>query len=343
MSMKNPSNNAMITKLKIMYSKRISAGDYSRFLRYSSIREIVDALKSMPSYAKFFADFDAAHFDIDKFKKSINSLVFADFETIMRYNRALLCNFYKYIVIRNEVRSIIRAILSVISANSRDIFFDTPPFLASKSRIDFSKLRNSRTYDQILDAVSNTKYSRILQKYAPGLGNKTFDFIGIEIALQNFLHSSCIEITRTSSHGELTRFLKNYIDLKNFVLIYRMKNFYDFDPKTIMSRLLKNGNVSQNKLIGIVNCSKKDVVSKIRETRIGYKWFENDLQFIDNIPNKMRLEWCKKQMCNSFDMITVIFSYIILAEIEVSDLLCLVEGMQNGFSGDEIRKNIIAL
>lgn len=333
----------LITKLKLMRAGRISSSDYKHLLACGSALEIVNFLKRKQGYSQVLSGLNSNFFDIASFKSTLKALMMSDFETIMRYDLAISGDFHKYIITRIEIRRIIDAVLSVKSKNFSDVVHNVTPFLCSKSNLNFGKLAVSRTYAEILEAVSNTKYYKILQKFIQKNTDEEFNFAGIEVSLQNFLYELCFEIAEKSKQPEFVSYFKDYIDLKNLVMIYRMKKFYDLNDKFMISYLLDGGNISQKKFLEFLKYDVNVIIDKFREEPIGKKWFKENLNFIDNIPNQMRFNWCRHQISHSNKAITLAFSFVILDEIEMSNILCIVHGLESNFSVDEISKNIIGI
>ena len=138
---------------------------------------------------------------------------------------------------------------------------------------------------------------------------------GIETALYNYLYEIVFGIIKKYVKGnaqkELMDFFNDYIDLNNLVRIVRMRKFYDLSSKYIFSGLTKYGSFSDYQLKAFINSpSDKQMMSDMKNTKLGRKWFSKGLDIIDKVPINMRYNWCKHNIRFSISPPIVLMSYI---------------------------------
>ncbi|MDO4504108.1 MAG: V-type ATPase subunit, partial [Clostridia bacterium] len=87
----------------------------------------------------------------------------------------------------------------------------------------------------------------------------------------------------------------------------------------------------------------KQIMSDIKNTNRGRKWFSKGLDIIDKVPINMRYNWCKHNIRFSISPPIVLMSYIFLKEIEILNIINIIEGIKYRMPSEKIKQMLIGV
>ena len=112
----------------------------------------------------------------------------------------------------------------------------------------------------------------------------------------------------------------------------------------MMAGLINHGTLSRDDLFKFISCrNSKQMMTDIKNTKMGKKWFSKGLDIIDKVPINMRFDWCRHNIRFSVSPPIVLISYIFLKEVEILNLTNIIEGVKYGMPPEEIKKMLIGL
>lgn len=340
------SANAVLSKSRAIYGKRIKTKDYKALTVCKNVSEVVANLKNNTYYAKILQNINENNVYRIHLENAIKQDLFYVFEKLGRYDLSVSEHFFDYILTRFEVELIIKSLTTVSAAKNFDVnSISTLSLLQKRSKINFAELENAVTYDDLLKSVKNTFYEKILVSFKPD-HNEKINLVGIETALYTHLYKIAFDVIERHTKGKAKETLKKlfnlYIDLTNLVRIIRTKKFYSFSEDYILTLLLPFGNINKKTLESYVKISDpKKLLDDIKSSKIGLKWFCKDLDIVDKIPKNMRFLESRRNIRFSISPPVVFMSYIFLHEIEISNIINIIEGVRYKLPQEEIEKLLI--
>ena len=340
-------SNSVLSKARAMYGKRMRDKNYDELLACRNTIDIVSYLKRKTSYASILSSVNenSAHrFDIEQ---KLKYKLFVDFESLGRYDISVGEHFFEYIITRAEIEQLMHSLMLLAAGKSGEYIHTIPEFFYSHTKVDLVSLKNIKSYDEFLTTVKKSYYYKILLPFKPAKGER-INLTGIETALYNYLYEIVFGIIKKYVKGidkkELMEFFNDYIDLNNLIRIVRMRKFYDLSAEYISSGLTKYGSFSDYQLKAFINSpSDKQMMSDMKNTKLGRKWFSKGLDIIDKVPINMRYNWCKHNIRFSISPPIVLISYIFLKEIEILNIINVIEGIKYRMPSEKIKQMLIGV
>ena len=121
-----------------------------------------------------------------------------------------------------------------------------------------------------------------------------------------------------------------------------MRKFYDLEPEYMISALISHGTLGEDKLKKFIfSPNTKQMMSDMKNTKMGKKWFSRGLDVIDKVPLNMRFDKCRHNIRFSMSPPIVLMSYIFLKEIEIINITNIIEGIKYRLPSEEIKKMLI--
>ena len=338
-------SNAVLSKARAMYGKRISPKNYEELLACRNISDIVAYLKRKTNYTDVLSKINENHVHRRELEASLKSKLFIDFETLARYDISVGEHFYEYLISRAEIEQFMKALMLMSAGKCKKDNLDIPEFFLGHTKVDLRGLSNVQTYDDLLKAVKNSVYFKLLSKFKPKEG-ESLNITAIETTLHNYLHQVVFKIinkyVKGNAQKELKSFFELYTDLSNMIRIVRMRKFYKLTPDYMMSSLIEGGALKTEKLKAFVESpTDKQMMTSMKNTPMGKKWFSRNLDVVDKVPRNMRFNWGRHNIRFSVSPPIVLISYIFLTETEIFNLITIIEGVKYKLSPEEIKKMLI--
>lgn len=155
-----------------------------------------------------------------------------------------------YLIQLAEIQQILACLRLMSAGRTQEFFFAMPMFLNGHTHLDLARMAHSKNYAELLDALGNTPYRAILERFPPEEGR--IPFTSIENALYTRLMHTLLSIvndTKGDLHKELLRLCGSQIDAQNVSRILRLKTYFGADPDTIRSQLLPSGGTIPRKIL----------------------------------------------------------------------------------------------
>lgn len=338
-------SNAVLSKARAMYGKRLSDKSYEELLSCRNISDIASYLKKKTNYKDVLSKINENHVHRRELESGLKSKLFIDFETLARYDISVGEHFYEYLISRAEIEHFMKTLMFMSAGKCKKDQLEISDFFLGHTKVDLRGLSNIQSYDDLLKAVKKSVYFKILFKFKPKDG-ETLNINAIETALHNHLHQVVFKIINKYVKGkaqkELKSFFELYTDLSNMIRIVRMKKFYKLTPEYMMNSLIEGGALKAEKIKSFVEASTdKQMMIEMKNTSLGKKWFSRNLDVVDKVPINMRFNWCKHNIRFSISPPIVLISYVFLKEVEILNVITIIEGVKYKLSPEEIRKMLI--
>lgn len=333
-------SNAVLSKARAMYGKRIRESVYSELMSCRSVPEIASYLKNRTSYYEALKSIDEQSIHRGKLEEILRQKLFYDFAKLGRYDLSVGERFFSYIISRAEIEKMMHSLIYLTSKKSGSYNYPLPKIFENHTKINLIMLSSIKNYDEFLLAIKDSPYYKVLLPFSPD-SNNDINVTGIETALYTYLYKIMFEMIDRYLKGkdreDLKDLFNSYIDLNNFVRIIRMKRNYSINNNCILSSLLPFGNLSRNHIKNLVySKSYNEMMSGIKNTKIGRKWIKDELTIDDRTPKIMRFIKCTHNIRFSISPPVVLMSYIFLKEMELSNIINIIEGVRYSVPKEEI-------
>ncbi len=339
------SSNAILSKARAMYGRRLTKENYKDLLACQSVGEVASYLKNQTAYSKTLAGINENEVHRGQLEAKLRQKLFEDYASLCRYEISVGEHFSQYLITRSEIEQILHSILLLDAGKPEEYLFAMPMYLSRHTHINLTALSQIKDYDDLLDALSHTPYRNLLEVFKPVKGIP-INYTGIENTLYTYLFKNLFEVIEKYTRGETAKQLReifnSYVDLINYTRIIRLKVSYHASPDFIRSSLLPFGSINKRVLSEMIEADSEDEVTAVmNKTLIGKHCLKVDHTYIDEIPNRVKYMTCRHDIHFSTHPSVVMISYTFIMQAELTDIITIVEGIRYKLAPEEIAKLLI--
>ncbi len=337
-------SNAILSKARAMYGKRLTSKDYQNLLNCSSVPEVLTYLKSHTKYSTLLTGLNERDVHRGQLELILKQQLFYDFASLCRYEISVGEHFSSYIIMRTEIEQILHYLMLYNSKKTNEYIYALPEYFDKHTKIDLHALASARNYDTLLSVLDKTAYRKILEKFKPT--NDFIDIPSIENELYIMLYKEIFNIINTYTNGkskkELLQIFNHDVDLINFVRILRLKKYFHLNYEEIKEKLLPFGTLKEQTIDGMCQAeNSSQIFSLMQSTNSGKIINKLEYSFAGDISNKAKFTSAKKNIRHSTSPCVVMMSYIFLEEAELSNVINIIEGIRYGVDDDTVKGLLI--
>ena len=337
-------NNALSSKAKAMYGRRLTEKDYQELLRKRTVSEIATYLKNETDYEGVLRDVHEKTIHRGQLEALLKRDSFIRRQKLLRYADLQHDKYYQYSICLEEIEQILNCIRSIQADDFVGFVSDLPLFMGSYMSFDLAKLMGVKTMDDLKKVIQNTMYYEPLKDC---LSTQPVDYAKCEMALKRFFYENQKNVISKKFHGKLKRDIQLIFDtqteLENICKIYRMKEYFHADKESIRENLIEvHQRIKKSELEELLDAKSGEEVLKKLETS-PYKMYtdNNDFVYIEYYCTKIRYNLGKRFMHFSNSAPLVYLTYFIVDAIEVENIINIIEGIRYGVAPEKIESLLI--
>jgi len=339
------SSNAVLAKAHAMYGRRLTNENYTDLLACQTVGDVASYLKNRTAYSRTLAGINENTIHRGQLEFKLKQKLLDDYASLCRYEITVGERFSQYLIEHSEIDQILHSLLLLDAGKPEEYLFSMPGYLNRLTHIDLIALSHMKNFDDLLDALSNTPYRKILEPFKPEEG-VPINYTGIEQALYTYRFSNIFEIIDKYTHGETKKQLReifdSYVDLQNYVRIVRLRVSYQSDPEFIRGSLLPFGNLSPQTIDKMIEAdTEKEITDVMSKTTIAKEYLKIGHAYIDEIPTLVNYFICRRNIRFSIHPSVVMMSYTFISQCELADIITIVEGVRYKLPPEEIAKLLI--
>lgn len=336
------SSNVVLAKARTMYGKRLTAADYKELLKSRTVGEVAGYLKNHTVYGKALAGIVESDVHRGQLEAVLKQKLMEEYTSLCKYEAGTDKYFSRYFIQCDEVRCILHAILRLNAGEAGTSPDTIPSYLHHYSSLNLKACLQVSDFGGLLKLLAGSSYRKILEPFAPENGGR-IDYTGVENALYFFVYSDILGIIRRHFRGDtkkqLLKIFEAYVDLNNYVRVFRLRLTYGADDETVRKSLLPTGSFSKEETDALVKAKTEDEINAVlSQTRIGRQSLKIRHSYLDEIPARINYVLCRHYMDYSTHPPVVLISYILLCQNEISNIITIVEGVRYQLPPQEIRK-----
>ena len=298
-----------------------------------------DLYLNLASYGDFDKKVDIlskAYPDIDYSREKVNleannfKRMFAEIKSIDYFLTGLESAFFNLYFSKYEILFLQEIIESLVNDNFSRNYLTFKSNLLSENFILESKM----DLESFIKANKNSRYYRTLLPFLnKNMQAENLIFLTSN-ALMKFYYRSLLKLSKKLKEHKLVRnFLGEEINLLNFEMLYRLKNYYDLNDGDIFNYLIEGGNsFNGERLKELSLLSKDEFLEKMRSGKYK-KVFANT----DNIHKEIRkyeLKLYKSEITKEESDILYVISAMNIIFISGENIEALME-LDDSFNKDE--------
>ena len=228
-------------KSHVLFSKLLTSEEYWALLNLNSISEIADFLKQTEGYKEHLETLPPAKVHRVDLENAVRSSILAEATSFLYYlsgpRRQLFINWLGWYE-AEHLKSIFRWIRT--KRLDRDEMRKRL-FIVPGSKLSYGLLLNSRDYNEVLEALKDTQYHKVLIEPVKRLINGDESLFSLELAIDNLVESSLYNDLKSLPKDEqklLEPLFGTRIDLLNLYHFHRCVWYYHMTLEETLSRML---------------------------------------------------------------------------------------------------------
>ena len=339
-------SNAIISKAKNIYGNRLKKADYEYMVSLKSVSEVESYLKTKHYYKDSLKDVQSAFIHRGQLEEIIRKVIFSHSLKLVHFIKTKDYSFYTLNMVQREIDIVLSVLRAIISGEYDAMLANYPSHFKKHASFDLDKLTISKTYDDLLLSLKNTRYYDVLQPFYEK-ETELIKYVAIEQSLDilfyDVVFQRIAENYKRKHREDLETIYSTKIELNNIVKIYRLKKFYKADKETILeSLILKYSRISSKKLEEIISIDDADLILQYLEKSEYSKYMdEKEYIYVEYYAERMKYNLAKRYMYFSNDAPEVYSAFIILMEIERDNLFNIIEGIRYELEEEEIKRMLI--
>lgn len=336
----NYSHYATAAKIKCIYGTMLDKENYKELLSKSSVSEIADYLSNTKRYGDAFADVDPHTLHRGFLEELIKKHNFDMYIRLCRFQGLDKQPFYDFMIQRREIDCILSMINNINSGVDNSYLNKLPGYVIKHSKTDLLALSQVSDFRSLLKKLEKTPYYKPLKNIQPDEKGQV-DYTMCELKLRaDYFDRVIKDIDKyyKGSGRKLNQLVLWEIDMINIINAYRMKTYFGYDSEMIKAGQIKHTAIGNKKLESFYEQPDQESMDNwINKTFYKGK----DTEFIETRINSIKRK--RLEQVVSFSMYTpaVMYAFVLLCDIEATNLIHIIEGIRYGIPPEEIENKLI--
>ncbi|MCR4593492.1 MAG: V-type ATPase subunit [Clostridiales bacterium] len=343
--MKNK-ENALLAKMHVMYSRRLSDDDYSALASMKSNEELFSYLRNTERYGRYLQSYSSVTLTSGRLESIIKLAQLEMIAAVCKLEMFLGESLYKYFIERDEIEMILYC-ARYLDTDTIDDLFKRPDFFAKRQTVSAYNLQKATSFDQLYSILRGSPYQKLVGPLISH-GIENTGLAPLESVLFNYIYENAAKNIKEELHGkdrdELLEYIRLLSDMKIIEALYRTVAHYPSNSWYKSGVLVTPVTAFSDKEIkALYACDTTQKIVEILNKSVYGKQFRKikDFEDIDRITDRIILDESIKNVRYTQNPLLCVFSYHTLAEHEVKNLTHIIEGIKYGLSSDEILKILV--
>ena len=348
---------AVVAKCRALYGKLLKPADYESLFKCSEVSEIAAYLHDNTAYSEFLKDSNLVNINRNKLEYYIKKSLLRDYIKIYKFTSGDQRHFISLLMTRFELEYILKVWREYVSrkiANNpaaeenddyliNESLLDIWTIYQNNPKINLAALKNIKDVDQFKDAIKNSSYAHVFNKYTDE--NMTKSYTELESALYDEYYDNLYkgaEVFEPEIRRKIEDSISIQADLINLCRISRMMFNFKASRDEILPLLvplrkkLKEENIKE-----LLKCpDKESFFLYCQNLYYGSKQSFYEYESMTEYMNDFLDKYYKTIMNLTSMGFDIIVRYFRIKEIEIRNLFYLIEGIRYRMSLDEIKKHV---
>ena len=336
------SSLALIPKARGIFAHLLTEQEYDELMHKRSVAEIAAYLRSHPYFRDSLAGIQETDIHRRRLEDLLSRDIYYKYEALRRYDFSS-GSFARFFLIDCEIRELLYVLHMIATGSAEQYITRLPAFLADRTSFDLLALVHARSFDSVLAALRGTPYHKLL---APLLTPPAvFDYAVCEHALRSYYYTTAMALVDRSfskKEGALVReLLTREAEIYNLDVIYRIKAFFpdSYSAADIEALLLPvSCEIPRKRLLEMAAARDLPALAAVYKG-YGYNRDYGDFEEEGSSACAWRhlYEISRRALRFSSSPGTVLAAALLLARIERSNIINIIEGVRYGMDPADIR------
>lgn len=339
--------NAIMTKVRALYGKRLKADDYEQLLAKKTVSEAAAYLKNETYYAESLTEVNEELVHRKQLENLIRRGTFnVLYQRLRGYTSSRDSLFLQLFIMKNETEQLLTAI-RLLNSGSMDKYIAAMPIrLARLMSFDLFQLARVTTFDGLLDVLEHSAYYPILARFRPSSASRLVDLTLCEAALLTRYYETALAHARHSYRGQtrkdLEELLYHQVTLHNISVIYRMRRYLGANREMIAQRVVRVSGANNKWIDRLLEAEDLETLQQLLSgnrllRQSSFAW-DVDVQRMAMQRMELSQPLHKHLFRFSTQPVVVVICYMTLLEIEQNNIIHIIEGIRYGVPPEELRR-----
>lgn len=339
------SANALIAKARAIYGGFLDTEDYNNLVHKQSVGAVAAYLKGTDRFGKAFSNVAESQVHRGQVESMLEKDVFEYYIKLCKFSAQDKNGFASFLIKRKEIEQITNAII-FINIKSYDSYIKSlPTYLIDYASFDLMSLAACRSWDDLLKALEETPYAKILKPYLTSPSGADLEACSTALYL-NYTKWAFKQIGNSfkgKEASELKEIFLREADLDNLLTCYRLKRYFKESTDNVKKAMKPyHYRITMQQMDEILNSSNPDdqIFELLRK-----KYFKDNIEYDrDNLEVAVRrynYACFKKQLRLSKNGTMVMYSLVMLFEVERTNIRKIIEGIRYSLDPSEIEKLLV--
>jgi len=337
------SYHAICSKCRAMAGKMLDQTDYKNLSQMSSVKEIAAYLTERTTYGNELANIDLGQMSRSILEQLLNDNLYHNYRKLLLFAYGDMKDFMKVLIKVFEIEIVIKIVFEIYTGNATILLSETEHEIlnTSDTHLNLEGLLKAKSLEEALILLKDTEYY-------PSLNAAT---------LQNVLNLTLFEVSmyddyykklyllfqqKGAKHGNKRNVVGILADSKNLSRILRFKLNFNTQPEQIYPYLLNlYGKLSKKDLIDLCQMSSSEFILFLKNSKYGKSFAEDGIRAPSDYISDYTSRFYKRLFVSNTASFEVPFTFLLLKELEVKNLVHITEGIRYNIPSDVIMDNII--
>ena len=325
------STNAIAAKIRSVYGTMLTMDDFREMVSKRSVAEVADFLKHTARFGEVLHDIDPNTVHRGLLEQLLDEQNYSLCRRLTEFSGMEDRPFYDFLLKKHECRQLIN-LVNAVSCGLQLSFVQTlPPYLISRSKIDFLALDRCRSVRELTAALKGTPYHRIFAKFRYTEEGKA-DLTDAEIRLRTGLYRQLIEDVKNSGFGsdgdELLRLILSEIDVINIINAYRLKAFFGYTPDEIRKTVLPFTQLGKTGMNKFYDCPEPEKMRSVIAASPFGKYMSPGEEDIEPPLHKRTLVNMRHTLDRTCAAPVSLYAFMYICENELRNIVRVIEGVR---------------
>lgn len=341
--LENLYSNVLVTKMKVINSRRLTPQDYDELLKKKYVSDIVAYLKET-HFNAVLQGVDASSIKCDELEGLFKAARLMEYKKLLKYVNNFSDSFFKLFWLDFELEQLLTMLLLFKVGRSEDFGIIHSAELVQNMKLDVGIIVNAKSTTDILRGIKNRKYVSILKAELENVEPENINILLCEKKLKAYFYEQMYEHLKKCNKAlknKLEKKMVQQVDIYNLQVIYRLKKYYDYSAEEIMELIIPYGNLAGSERKRLALC---------RQIAEDYNVLFEDKQDVFNLDSNIFMETgMDKSLLNDARETmkmeryaqAVFWSFMDLAELEQRNLVSVIYGIENKQDPEAIKKMLV--
>lgn len=340
------SSNSVTARARAVFGSSLTADELLQLSEKHSVSDAAAFLKGTRRFGETLKEIDPASIHRGQLETLLSKTMFEIISSFRRFDFTESKWFFHEVVTRLEAAQVLYAIESVANGSTSGYIAALPPFLIKESRLKLLELGNAASFADISGTLAGSEFGRILSPLLTAAQEDgRINIRECERRLYTYYYFSCLKTVNRLFKGakkeELRRALLKSVDMKNVVTCCRMQAF-GYNADAAGTHILSFKYRLTPEIISQLMQEPELPRIRARLESLGYRTDSTaKLQTVEQLTDKLSLDYFRRTMRLSQNSSTVYFCLIECLEAELRNVKTIIEGIRYGIPGNEIREMLV--